>query len=182
MNRLFTLGCVVLLVAGCASAPDPRYYTLDMRPSGAVQAEKNIRIDRLREAEPLARKDILIQRSPTEIEYYAVDQWAAALGELVSQKLEAELGPPEEGRATVVGTGTILDFGQVDVAGGAEASARLRIELRREDMGRYDEPLLTKTYAARLPAETPTPGAVVEALSRCLEKVAAEMASDANGL
>jgi len=182
MNRAYVTVLTVLWIAGCASAPDLRYYTLDMRPSGAAQAAKNIRIDRLREAEPLARKDILIQRSPTQVEYYAVDQWAATLGELVGQKLEAEFGPPEEGRPTVVVTGMILEFGQVDVSGGAEASVRLKLEFRGEDMGRYDEALLTKTYAARLPTGTPAPGAVVEGLSRCLEKLAAEIVSDAEGL
>ena len=57
----------------------------------------NVRVERLREVESLARKEILVQRTPTQIEYYAVDQWAAAPGELISQKLEAELGPIDGG-------------------------------------------------------------------------------------
>ena len=169
---------LALLCAGCLSGPPPRFYTLDMRPSGRAQAPVNLEFDRLRPAEALDREGILIQTSPTRIEYYAADQWAANLGELVTQKLEAEFAHENDAERTLVVTGTILDFGQVDLPNGAEAHVRLALEFREPGASRYDPPLLDKTYEARISAESPSPAAVVEALSRGLEDIAVAVATD----
>lgn len=172
---------VVALAAGCATAPEPRYYTLDMHPSGGVSAAFDVQIDRLRESEPVARKNIMIQRSATEIEYYALDQWAASPGELVAQKLDAEFGEPRADADALSVTGTILDFGQVDTSGGADALVRLKLEFRKSGDSRYDAALFEKTYEARVASEAAKPSAVVVALSRCLEQIASAMAEDLKG-
>ncbi len=177
------LALSLALAAGCAAARAPRYYKLDMRPSGAVAAGSvNLRIDRLRRAEPLARRNLLIQRTPTEVEYYALDEWAADLGEMVGQKLEAEFGVEDTGKPVLCLSGSILNFDQVDASAGAEAHIRLSLEFRAGDAGRYDTPLLKKTYEVLVPAARPTPGAVVEALSRGVERIAAQIAADAQKL
>jgi len=180
LNRAWL--ALAVFLAGCVSPPAARYYTLDMRPSGTVKAPVNIEVDQLRESEAIGRKDILIKKSPTQIEYYARDQWAAALSEIVAQKLESEFGRAADNGKTIVITGTILDFEQVDTPDGAEAHVRLDLEFRRQDMSRYDPPLLKKIYQRILPADTRAPGEVVRALSRCLEKIAEEIASDAGAL
>jgi hypothetical protein len=121
----------------------------------------------------------MIQVSPTRIEYYALDQWAGAVSELVARKLEAELGLTGGGPAAVVLTGTVLECGQVDVPGGAEGRLVLRARFGDPD-ARPDAPaLLEKTYRCVEPAASRTPGAVAESLSRCAEKIAAEIAADA---
>jgi len=180
MNRKLALMLLLAGIAGCSTTPAPKYFTLDMTPSGSAQAPRVAAVARLHEAESLARHELLIQRSPTEVEYYALDQWAAALGELVSQKLEAEFAAGGAGRehADLAVSGEIVNFGQVDTAGGAEALARISVEVRFEEQSRYDEALLRKTYEARIPCDEKSPGAVVRSLSRCLEKIAAEMAVD----
>lgn len=182
-------GCDIAVVAvllaavtGCFSTPTPRYYTLDMRPSGETRPPVRLVVDRLRPSEALAREGILIQTSPTQIEYYAADQWAANLGELVTHKLEAEFADPADASRTVVVTGSILDFEQVDVPGGAEGYVRLALEFRDAGAGRYDPPLLEKTYEARVPAEAAAAEAVVRALSQGLKDVAAAIAKDAAAL
>ncbi|MCX5758733.1 MAG: ABC-type transport auxiliary lipoprotein family protein [Candidatus Hydrogenedentes bacterium] len=185
MNRRFPICAAMLaavLLAGCASRPPARYYTLDMRPSGHVTTAVNLRIERLRECEALGRKDILVRKNPTQIEYYALDQWVAAPGEMVSQKLESEFGQPQVGRKTIVVTGMILEFGQVDVSGGAEADIRLALEFRSDSANRYDEPLLKKAYEVKKPASARTPAAVVQSLSDCLEDIAVQIAGDAAAL
>jgi len=179
MKHVFPIVLLIAL-AGCATAPAPHYYTLDMRPSGKAVPPCTLSVERLRESEALGRREILIQRTPTEVEYYAVDQWTAALGELVSQKLQSELGCASDGaRPEYSLTGTILDFGQVDLADGLEAYVRLDIEFRLPNTSRYSEPLFKKIYSARMRAEGEDAGAVVLALSRCLEQIAAEIAADA---
>ena len=182
MGQTRVLVLMSVLAAGCVSTPAPRYYTLDVEPSGGAHLDVNLEIGPLRASEALARRNILIKKSPTEIEYYALDQWAAALNEIVGQKLKAEFGPFVEGRKPLCISGAILNFEHVDVAGGVQAHARIELEFRAEDASRYDKPLIKKTYDAAVPAETGTAGAVVCALSRCVEKIAAEAAADANRL
>ncbi len=176
MRRTALLMLSLAVAAGCASVPEIRYFTLDMSPSGEVEPAVNVAVERLRTAEALARKDILIKKSPTEIEYYAQDQWAATLTEIVTEKLSAEFAPPKEGRPSISITGTILGFEQVDVPSGAEA--RVKLDLAFQKNHRSD-PLLEKVYEVSLPAEAKKASAVVLALSACLEQLAVQIVADA---
>lgn len=175
-------GCATLafaLAAGCASVPETNYYTLNMTPSQQVPAlGATLIVDRLRPSEALARPGIMIKKTPTQIEYYATDHWAANLGELVTQKLQAELGTVQPGAPTLVLSGAILEFSQVDTASGAEAHIQLDLSVRPEGRSIYREPLLRKTYEARGTASAAHAAAVVQALSDGLETVAAEIAKD----
>ena len=141
---------VIISITACVSSPAPKFYTLDMTPSGQAAPAYNIDVDRLRPSDALARNDLMIKKSDTEIEYYATDRWAGSLGELVAEKLEAEFGANVEGRETVLVSGTILGFEQVDGPGGATAHIKLDVALRREDMGRYVAPLLKKVYETNI--------------------------------
>lgn len=171
-----------LLLAACVTAPPNRYYTLDMRPAGAGAASHNLSIDHLRLAEALTRKDILIQVSPTRIEYYASDQWVASLDELVTRKLSSEFGEKRSGRPGIVISGGILAFEQVDQDGGAAGHVTLELGFHAAEASRYDVPLLEKTYDVQIPAEKSNAAAVVVALSRCLEQIAAAIVNDVSNL
>jgi uncharacterized lipoprotein YmbA len=107
-----------------------------------------------------------------------MDHWAANLGELVTQKLQSELGTSDSAKPTVVVSGTILEFSQVDTASGAEAHIRLELAARPEGTSAYREPLLRKVYEARSTAGAVSPGAIVQALSSGLETIAAELRAD----
>ncbi|MDP7640161.1 MAG: ABC-type transport auxiliary lipoprotein family protein [Candidatus Hydrogenedentes bacterium] len=163
---------------GCASAPDLNYYTLDMRASGAEPPPANIEIDRIQVAESLSRTDILIRTSATEVEYYATDRWVSNIGALVREKLQSEFGSPLTGRKTVSLSGEIFGFGQVDTADGAEAHVKISVIVSTADARRSESPLVEKTYEVSARAASATPGAVVEALSKGLESVAASIAAD----
>jgi uncharacterized lipoprotein YmbA len=179
MRTALTLLAVAVL-AGCATrAPETRYYTLDMQPSGDVDPQVAVKVDRLLTSEPLARRNLLIQTSPTEVEYYALDEWAAGVAELVTKKLEAEFGAPEPGERVLLLYGTVLDFEQVDrPGGGADAHARIELAVRAEGASRYESPLLERVYVAHVPLERAGPREAAEALSRAVERVAAAVASD----
>ncbi len=170
---------LILPAAGCVSTPSTEYFTLDMRSSGPVEVlPVKLDIQRFRPAEALTRDGILIQASPTRVEYYATAEWAADLAELVPRKLATELDNAPQDAPTLEVTGTILDFGQVDKDGDAEARARLTLEFREPGSSRYDTPLFKKTYHAQVPASPPDPAGVVKALSRALERIALEIAHD----
>ena len=170
------------LLSACASAPKIDYYTLDMEPSGEARTAVNLTIDRVRATDALSRSEILVQASPTRIEYYASDRWVGGVAELVEQKLRAEFGSAVEGRRSLAVAATVLACEQVDVANGAVARMKLSVTVRDPALKRYQEALLEKTYEASLPASQPTAGAVVEALSECAERIAAEIADDASKL
>jgi ABC-type uncharacterized transport system auxiliary subunit len=172
------LPVVACLLSACASAPNVDYYTVSMEPSGQARPTVGIEVERLQTTDALSRNQILIATSPTTIDYYATDLWAAGVGELVQLKLQAELGPPVEKRVAFLLSGTVLAFEQIDTPGGADALARLEIEVRDASAKRYDPPVLSKTYEARLPAANANPSAVAAALSKCLEQIVAEIATD----
>jgi len=169
-------------LAACASAPNIRYYTLDMEPSAQATPSVNLVVDQVRTTDALSRARIMIQASPTRIEYYAADQWVGALSELVRQKLTAEFGPPVEGRRTLVVSVLVLSAEQVDVADGAAAKMRLSVSVRDSTTKRYQPPLMEKTYEAFRAAPQATAAAVVEALSICAEEIAREIVSDTSAI
>jgi len=170
------------LAGGCANSPEPRFYTLDMTPSGTATLDCNVEVERLRPHDALTRVDILVKKTPTQIEYYALDRWAASLSELVPEKLRAEFGDHDPARKTFIVSGEILAFEQVDRDSNAEAHVKLDLSLRDEGSSRYDAPLLRKRYEVSIPAVESHPAAVVEALSKGLETIAREIAADANAV
>ncbi|MBI3119969.1 MAG: membrane integrity-associated transporter subunit PqiC [Candidatus Hydrogenedentes bacterium] len=181
-SRTLLLLPFLLALAGCKSAPPTKYYTLNMETSGRAQTPVNVVVSRVQVGEALSRRDIMIKQSPTQVEYYATNQWAAGLDELVRQKLQEEFGVPREGRPGLVLIATLLACEQIDVPGGADARVKLTAELRREEASRYDAPLLTKIYEARKKADTERPADVVQALSDLIEKIAEEIAQDTAAL
>ena len=169
-------------LCACASAPKIDYYTLGMESSGRVDPAVNLTVERLRTTEALGRSQIMVLASPTRIDYYATDQWAGSVGEMVQQKLAAEFGPPVDGRRTLIVSGKVLACEQVDRPGGAEARVKLEIVVRDAEVPRYQPPLLEKSYSSSRSVSGSNPGSVVEELSRCVEEIAAEIAADVSTL
>jgi len=186
-GRALATTCVVgalALLQGCATAPPQQYYTLDMRPSGTISTPLVISVGMINVAEQLAMKDILIRKSPTEIEHYAVGQWIAGLDELMREKLEAELGVPVGAKRTLALTADLFAFEQVDLPGdaqsaGAEAHIKIEIQLRETNKSRYTAPLLQKIYDVHVPVADASVNGLVVALSRAVEQLAAQIAADA---
>jgi len=182
MKRIMTLLLLAVLAGGCASSPEPSLYTLNMEPSAQAGSPVNIEMTRLRVAEALQNKRILIKKSPTEIEYYAAAQWAASLDELLAEKLALEFGEEEPNRETMVLNGSLLAFEQIDDPAGPVAHVRLAIEARKEGASQYSKPELAKIYDVREPAESPGPGGIVKSLSQCLEETARQIVADISAL
>ncbi|MBI2423695.1 MAG: membrane integrity-associated transporter subunit PqiC [Candidatus Hydrogenedentes bacterium] len=174
--------CVALCaLAGCASTPQ-RFFTLDMAPS-AQRTGVNIEIQHIRVADPLLGKQLLIRKSPTELEYYAVGQWASQLDELLTEKFYAEFGPRTAGTPALHLSGWLQAFEQIDLpGGGAEAHIKLTLVFRDPVRSRTEPPLLEKTYELRAPAPAAEAAAVAETLSRGVEALAEQIVNDARSL
>ena len=180
----------VTLVAGCASPPNTHYYTLDLTPGNAASpAPVKVAIDSLRPSQALRRGEIMIKRSPTEVEYYAEHEWAADVEEIVTHKLNAELPRVAEGSPVINVSGEVLAFEQVDGPDGYRPHVKLHLEFRTPSMNRYDEPLLEGDYENDYREEPPvapasaavdeTARAIVEALSGRLAALAPAIVVDA---
>jgi len=174
VTGMLGLSALICAAAGCVHTTETRYYQLDMTPSGKVQAGLSLEMGRLGVADDLARREILVQKDATEIEYYADAQWAVSVPELVRRKLEAELGRAKPGEPAIVLDGDIQAFQQVDVPGGAEARVTLHLRFRKDS-----EVVFQNEYSRQFPARDPSPKAVAHALSRALEAIAADIAADA---
>jgi uncharacterized lipoprotein YmbA len=180
IHRLVQLGCA-LIATGCASAPAIHYFTLDMTPSGRVPDTVAVTVANLQTSDALSRPGIKIAASATRVEYYATQRWAGSVGELVTQKLNAELDRGSNHTIPYLMTGTVLALEQVDTDDGAEARVRLAVEIREPTTREFEPPLVERTYEATRKATRATPDAVVIALSRALEDIAVEIAKDLDG-
>nr|AUN36981.1 hypothetical protein [uncultured bacterium] len=173
-------GIVALVILpGCLSGGGSEYYTLDMRRSPDARPANNISVGAIALNEPLSQKNILIQKSPTQVEYYSVGQWSGGLDEMVREKLETEFGTRDPKARTLVLSGNLTAFEQVDVTSGAEAHVKLDAELREAGKSRYAPPLLRKTYDLRVPCKASGANEAAVALSRAVEQLAAQIAADA---
>lgn len=173
----------VITIPGClSSSPPPELYTLDMRYSGAPQPPVDISVGMISVSEPLMQKNILIKKSPTQVEYYAVGQWAGSLDEMLREKLETEFGPTSASTRTLVLTGDLLCFEQVDLPDGAQAHIKLEVEIREAGKSRYSEAMMKKLYEISVPSETADANGIATALSRAVEQLAAQIAADAAAL
>jgi len=181
MKKVSMIAIFAFLLS-CASTPDLNYYTLDMRASRSGDGTVNLEVGRFTVSEKLDRHQIVIQQSPTRLGYYAKDRWAASIGEMVEQKLATEFSGVDPEQRSLIVEGRIVAFEQVDAATGPVARVGVEIVMRDGGAMRYEPPLLEKTYKVERTAESNSVDAVVQALSRAVEEIAAEIATDAAGL
>ncbi|MCP4643825.1 MAG: hypothetical protein GY851_25505 [bacterium] len=180
MRRSLFAATVIAMAAGCARTPVPAYYTLDMSEASTPAAPLKWRanIERVHMTQALARPEILIKKSPTEVEYYALARWVGDLDALVTEKLELEWSNSAPDARPLELAVHLLAFEQLDTAEGAVAHAKLRVAFYPDGMGLGDQPAAVRSYEARIAASAPAPGPVVEALSEALDQVAAQIAAD----
>ena len=182
MIRSILMVAFLAALAACASAPELDHYTIDMTPSGRVEVATNLDVNGVVVSDKLAQRRIVIHVSPTRIETYANARWASGVRQMVEQKLAAELGAPAVGSRRLMLDGLVTAFEQVDRTAGPQARVRIDVEIREAGSNRSEPPLLKKTYEAVRPAASDSVDGVVQALSRCLEEIAVEIAEDAAGL
>ena len=178
MDRKYCVATLIACIAGCLSVPEPNYYTLDMRASGRVDAPFLLESVRIRPGEAVSRREIMIRTSPTEIEYYATQLWAADLGEQLREKFKSEFGPTEAPAAIVHIEGDLLAFEQVDTKNGADARVKLDLLVTIDSNNGGEPRSFSKIYETVVTAEAQAAPAIVEALSRGLEEIANELAED----
>ncbi len=171
---------LLLVLAGCVSSvPQFRYYTLDM--SARSQGTGEIQLDSVRISvnEALSKPEILVRTSPTSVEYYALDRWASGLDQQITEKLKTEFASPGPGACRVNLDATLMAFEQVESPAGPEVRVKIDVhfDVREGKLGN-NSASFDRIYNLTEPAAASSAGAAVEALSRAVEAIAAQMAAD----
>ena len=177
MNIRWIALTLIPLVAACASVPAYRYYTLDMRPSGNVSGSARLDSVVVRVGEALSKNELLVRTSPTQIEYYALDRWASGLDEQIAEKLLAEFSTASPNAPAIWIESNLLAFEQVDTPGGADAYVKIDVRAGWFNDGRRNTDV-HRIYDRTVPADSSTPDAVVQALSRTVEAIALDIANE----
>jgi uncharacterized lipoprotein YmbA len=166
----FIAACIL---SACNTSPEIRqYYTLDMTPS-VDYAGPAVEVGNISVADALAKRNLMIAVKPTQVEYYALHEWAGGLHDLVRMKLARELGA-ENGRSQIRIDGRLLHFEQVEHANPPVAHVALQIDVQEAGLSTPAAGL----YEARVPLEQATPLGLSVGLSKGLEQIAADLARD----
>jgi len=169
-------GGFIVVLSGCASAPEYRYYTVDMQPHAQLTPAARVEGVRVVVNQALNRPEIMIRTSPTQIEYYALDRWAAGLDEQIRQKISAEFAVAAGELPAVEIICTLMAFEQVDTPAGPQVRATIDATIQSKS----SRPIISiqKLYTVEEKAAAPGAAAAVEALSRAVEGIARLMAAD----
>jgi ABC-type uncharacterized transport system auxiliary subunit len=176
------LGLLLLLLAGCATAPELRYYRVAVPPPAPAAAPLPVTlgVSRLLASEPCRQERILYRDSPYRIQYYAADRWEAPPAEMVQEALFTQLRASgrfqrvvawRAGEAEAHLEARLLRFEEVDEPQGWSGE----VELEYEVLAGSGRSLLRGVSRQRVPAETRSVEAVVAALSRALGASLAEV-------
>jgi uncharacterized lipoprotein YmbA len=96
MRRCLVIGLIVVLVAGCGSTPENRYYTLSVQPpSIAVPAVPRCMVGLTLAAVRLPgvndRPQLVVRTGPQTVDIREFDRWAEPLDQMVRRILAEDL-------------------------------------------------------------------------------------------
>jgi ABC-type uncharacterized transport system auxiliary subunit len=184
------VGLLFLLLTGCASAPELRYYRVAVPTAAPAVAPLPVTLGvaRLAAAEPCRQERILYRNSPYRVQYYAADRWEVPPAEMVQEALLTQLRASGRFRRVVAWRPgeadarlevRLLRFEEVDEA--QEWAGE--VELEYEVVTGAERSLWRGVSRQRVSAEARSVEAVVAALSRALaaslievtERTAAEL-------
>lgn len=182
-----TFASTLMLVVGCASTTEMRYYTLgdggSSATSAADSARPTIRVERLVVAEPYSDRRIVYRPSAIEVAYWEFQRWAEPPDKMITARLASNLSasglfqsvdsfPYSWERADMVLRGVVLAFEEIDGEDGWYGHVEMFLELVDRDA---EESLWSSRFEAERKAERKDPDAVVEALAGALDEIAAEV-------
>ncbi|WP_207460773.1 PqiC family protein [Azospirillum sp. SYSU D00513] len=185
--RLLLLPALLGLLAGCGTEPS-RFYTLAPpaeapAPAPPRMPERAIGLEPVEIPDYLRRPEMVLRGQGSRLEVLEYDRWGGTLESLITRSLIRELETASGGR-TVLQLPQRRDVEMVNTVevvierfeaaqdGPALLDARWRIYQDR------DRPLRFGRTVAEEPVETPgEPGAVADALSRAVTRLARDIAA-----
>ncbi len=173
-----------LLLAGCAAAPEIRYFRVEYPlpgPSTNSPLPLTLGIARLSAPEPYRQERIIYRNSPYLVQYYAYSRWESPPADMVNERLLEQFAASGRFRRVVPW--------RRGEAPGYRLEARLRrfeeldepdgwyglVELEYEVLDGGGRSLLREVATQRIRAEAKSVDGIVEALSRGLKAGLDEM-------
>jgi uncharacterized lipoprotein YmbA len=93
LNQLFFIGCLVVAVAGCASAPS-RFYTLSAtaKSGGGSSVPCAVLVGPVFVPAAVDRPQFVVTTATNSVELEEFNRWAAPLGESIARVVSTDLG------------------------------------------------------------------------------------------
>lgn len=184
------LACIApLLLAGCGSSPPTHYFSLKaVPPEGGAPAARfkgpPIQVRDIQLPPTLDRLEMVVSGPGPQVNVLGSDRWAAPLKELVRQTLTQDLRD-RLGEKAVLPPGAPVQSGKVQVLilsmqrFSADSQGRVTLETSWS-LGRGNPPkaVVTRQTKVQANAGSSAPGAVAEAMSRALGKLADRIANE----
>jgi len=167
-----------IAIAGCSlagqSAPPVRYYTLALTGAPPTRLAAPVRVGTITSDQPYATERIAFRSSPYRLDYYTYHRWAADPRNLVRAAARDyfERGT-SAGDVPFEMEGNIRRLEEVDDPAGWQGALALDVHVARGG-----SIVLERAYSETEPAESKHPEAVAAALSRALQRILDQVATE----
>ena len=91
MKRPILAIATLALVAGCATTPENRYYTLSAEPGAASAHDRRVTVAKVRLPGMMDRSQLVVRTGPQTVDIREFDRWAEPLDQLVPRILAQDL-------------------------------------------------------------------------------------------
>ncbi|HOK09525.1 MAG TPA: ABC-type transport auxiliary lipoprotein family protein [Candidatus Hydrogenedens sp.] len=177
---IFLIGNICI---GCISAPPLHYYTLEwsLKHQQDTSQPLWLQVASIKLAEPLKRKEIMIRKSPVEIEYYSTHLWASSLEELLTHKINQSFMCENLSKNTpdVYLHIDVLNFEVVEMSPQINVDVKFVVQfLNPENM----KLITQKVYAVEKQPADKDVKEVVKTLSLCVDEIIDNIYKDATHL
>jgi len=189
VTRACAILFALLVVAGCATRPDIRYYQIEVDPESMPRGEGTasavFAVEAMIGDSAYEDQRIVYRTSPHRLDYYHYHRWTAPPGVMVSDFLREAYEETGYFRSVVAGfspdasvflSGRVIAFEEVDVAR-KEWRARVKMNLFLRD-AMTGEVLWSRTVLEEAPVGELTPEGVAAAMSTAVTKIVAGTAPE----
>jgi uncharacterized lipoprotein YmbA len=185
MTHRLLAALLILTLAGCASSPPTRFFTLDaVPPGGAVRQSGRpapVKVDAVHVPPALDRSSMVRGASGNRLEISSEDRWAGDLGETIRRVLTQDLASRLPAGAVVApdapappgARGLIVDILTFQPRGAGEVVLDADWTLLE---GTQSHPVLSRSVHLSAPAAASAQGEAA-AMSRLLGELADDMAA-----
>lgn len=184
MNRKKIITALLVVhVLGCGGPPATRYYVLHLNSKPSAPASQiSVGISEFNIEPVFANYKIAYRESPYQIQFYHYHQWAADPARIVqdgimdfltqSGKFKRVVRLPSRENVDIAVGGHIHKLEEWDESDRWYGIVEMEFELTDR---RSDQPIWKGSMSRKIPADNKDPLAVVRALSRATEEIAAEL-------
>jgi len=190
--RSLIIVAVIIIISHCGHMPDMHYYTFNYSP--ALQRTQSsfdgtIGVSKFSALAPYDQDRIVYRRSPHEVEFYHYHRWIMPPGDLIQQKLWADLDESHLFRRVVLYPtnndidfllrGHILQMEEWDEEDKWMAHFKIQVEII--DI-KTNNPLLQNIFTEQEQITERSAVGVVKAINSCLQRCSGKMLSQLENL